>query len=80
MKQVTSLRWQPKSFPILPPSPENELATIDKQDTSVKIPEPGHESEASLWTAEIKKNFIRQEHRGTAVLCLHGPSLRLTQY
>lgn len=46
---------------------QNQLATINRQDTFVKIPEPSAEAEASPWTTETKKDCIRRE-RGTATL------------
>ena len=40
------------------PSQEDKLATIHRQDTNVKIPE--HGGDASLWTTEAEKDFIKR--------------------
>lgn len=59
------------------PFQENQLATVHKQVTIVKIPERRCEAEALLWNTE--KDCIRSV-RGMATLWLHHASSRLTQH
>lgn len=39
------------------------LATIHRQDTVMKIPEPEDEAEAHFWTTETRKDYIRRVRR-----------------
>ena len=55
---------------------EDQLTTIHRQDTIVKIPEHRGKAEAPSWITETKKDCIRRV-RGVATLWWHCPSPRL---
>lgn len=60
------------------PSQEDQLTALHRQDTTVKIPEPGSEAEALPWTTEPEKNSPRRA-RWAVSLWLYHSSSRLTQ-
>lgn len=72
LEVVTLSGWQYRSFLTSVPSQEEQLATFHRQDTIVKIPEPGEEAEAGPWTAETEKDSIKKV-RGTATPWPHCP-------
>lgn len=47
------------------PSQKDQLATMHRQHTIVKIPDPEGEAETSLWTTETKKYHIRRGRMAT---------------
>lgn len=67
---MTSSRWQHRSFGFQSLSQEDKLATIHRQDTTVRIPEPGGEA-----GPQTEKDYNRRV-TGVATLLAHGPSLR----
>lgn len=58
--EVTSTRWWHGSFRHRSSSQKDQLATIRRQDTIVKIPESRNQDEACPWTTETDKDSIRR--------------------
>lgn len=65
-------RWQHRSFPISVPPTRRPMATIHREDTTMKIPEQGDEAEAPPRTTETEKDHIQRKEEGLHSDCI-GP-------